>query len=108
MTPLNLNDPREAGLEILAEWIAEAYLEELEQTAKLENPNNLLKENIDANQRNQRSDQVTTTGENPPGDKKEHSGSDLPGANGLFRVSGRSKKGLRRKASNAAHLISDQ
>ncbi len=65
MVQVNPDDPREAGLEILAEWIAEAFLEELEEKSHSENSKIIVKENSDANKRNQRSNSVAKTGQNP-------------------------------------------
>lgn len=86
MAQTNSNDPRLEGLEILAEWIAEAFLEEMSQLPCAENPHLYLKENNNAHKRNQRSSQTTQIGENPTGDKEELPGRIFSRTNELFRM----------------------
>jgi hypothetical protein len=107
MAQIDLSDPGQVGLRILARWIAEDILKKRAQITSSANSNTLIKENNNANQRNQRSSKTTQTGKNPIGDQKESPGIGLPGANGLFRVSRRGKEDLRGKTQRAAHNVPD-
>jgi hypothetical protein len=97
----------ENGLRILARMIARAYRQELaEKTAAASLKNNTV-EVEDANQRNQRSYQVTPAGQDPAGDQEGDRGDSLSGTDGLLCLSGRGQKGLRRKTSRTTHNVSN-
>jgi len=95
------------ALRILARMIAQAYRKELaEQKAAASLNKNNLEEKY-ANQRNQRGHQTAPAGKDPSGTQKGYGGEELSGADRLPGVSGRGKKGLRRKAPRVADHVPD-
>ena len=98
----------ENGLRILARWIARAHLKNLasQQNSLIESDKNNV-EVEDANQRNQRSDQVAPVGQDQVGTQEGRGGDELSGADGLLCLPRRGKKGLRRKTPSTQDHVSD-
>ena len=103
----NINDPGYEGLKILAKWIAAAYLEELAQQPNKECLTPEIREEKNANQRNQRSYQVAPDGQDQVGTQEGCGGDELSGTDGLLCLPGRSKKGLRRKTPPTQDHVSN-
>jgi hypothetical protein len=97
----------ENGLRILARMIARDYRQELADKKAAASLKNNIVEEKNANQRNQRSHQVTPAGQDQVGTHEGRGGDELSGTDGLLCVSRRGKKDLRRKTPSTAGHVSD-
>jgi hypothetical protein len=97
----------ENGLRILARMIARAYRQELAERKITASLISISVEEKHANQRNQRSHQVTPVGQDQVGTQEGCGRNELSGTDGLLYLSRRGKKGLRRNTPSPQDHVSD-